>query len=122
MVNIDIAMYERMIGGLFLHGFEKVIKPINMWYWHDGFWHEWSCIYTERFQKHVIFKNVYKRLIDCFEWLEIVYRVKPFETILRYLYVAGWEIVQNRSKPFHAIYKYLFVNSVKPFQSVLRYL
>ena len=29
MVSFDTAMYERMIGGLFLHGFEKVIKPIN---------------------------------------------------------------------------------------------
>ena len=58
-------------------------------------------------------KDDYKRLIGRFEWSEIVNCVKPFETVLRYLYVAGWEIVQNRSTPFHAIYEYLFVNSVK---------
>ena len=59
------------------------------------------------------FQNAYKRLIGRFDWSEIVNSAKPFETVLRYLYVAGWEIVQNRSTPFHAIYEYLFVNSVK---------
>ena len=68
-------------------------------------------------------KNVYKRLIGRFEWSKIVSSVEPFETVLRNLYVAGREIVQNRSKPFHAIYKYLFVklpNRFKPFYAICK--
>ena len=37
------------------------------------------------------------------KWSETENSVEPFQTALRCLYVAGWEIVQNRSKPFHAI-------------------
>jgi hypothetical protein len=101
---------------------------VSVWCWKsdkiDWYWYEWSCFHTERCQKNVLWKMFisYKRSFGILKWSDTINDVKPFETVLRYLYAAGWEIVQNRSKPFRAIYNICCRNSVEPFQGLLRYL